>query len=77
MKVYILFKTKSQEEDYGKVATAPSILCGVFEDEASAVLAKIELEKKCDVFKAQFGEAQDTVIMVVTETDKVTNIETE
>ena len=72
--LYLLYKTQFQEEEYGLLTSAPSILKGVFTDEPSAVLAKLDLEKECTEFKAQFGSSKEEIILLKVEPNKIIDI---
>ena len=71
MKLYLLYKTNAQEGNFGDCESAPSILCGIFEDEASSILAKSELEKTCITQEYQFGSHKQTIKMIIVESNKI------
>ena len=76
MKVFILFKTQFQEEDWGGMATAPSILIGVFTDKPSAALAKIEAEEVLKKQPASFGSEYQEILIIEVETNQFLEIKT-
>lgn len=63
--VYLLYKTQFEEERFGDIRTAPSILCGVFDDKVKAEEAKLELDETCGVVQCQFGNWKQEKICII------------
>lgn len=67
MKLYLLIQDQYQEEDFGKLTEAPSIIHGIFRDinKAKNIAKEIHIEK----FYAQFGESTETLYLLEIKSD--------